>query len=221
MGVVPALHLKQLKTDLSQKLVNPVTLAMFSQEFECDYCKETRELAQDLASLSDKIKVEVYDLLKDKEKASELDVDKVPAIVIVGAKGEKLRFYGVPAGYEFSTLLKDIVQVSRGETELSQETRKVLTSVKRPTHIQVFVTPTCPYCPGAVSLAHQFAMENSNIKADMVEISEFPQLAVKYNVMGVPKTVINESVELVGLQPEEELLRRVAMATRPPSPTYA
>jgi glutaredoxin-like protein len=221
MGVLPELHLKQLKADLSQNLVNPVTLVVFTQEFECDYCREARELAQDLSSLTDKVKVEVFDLVKDKQKATELGVDKVPATVIVGTKGEKVTFYGVAAGYEFSTLLKDIVQVSRGKTELSEETRKALSSINRPIHIQVFVTPTCPYCPGAVSLAHQLAMENPNIKADMIEISEFPQLAVKYNVMGVPKTVINETVELVGLQPEEELLRRVAVAARPPSPTYA
>jgi glutaredoxin-like protein len=213
--------MKQLKADLSEKLLNPVKVVVFTQELECDYCREARELAQDLSSLSDKIKVEVFDLLKDKQKASELGVDKVPATVIIGAKGEKATFYGIPAGYEFSTLIKDIVQISRGQTELSQETRKALSSIKLPVHIQVFATPTCPYCPGAVSLAHQFAMENPNIKADMIEISEFPQLAIKYNVMGVPKTVINETVELVGLQPEEELLRRVSTATRAPSPTYA
>lgn len=221
MSVLSESHMKQLKADLSEKLLNPVKVVVFTQELECDYCREAREIAQDLSSLSDKIKVEVFDLLKDKQKASELGVDKVPATVIVGAKGEKATFYGIPAGYEFSTLIKDIVQISRGQTELSQETRKALSSVKRPVHIQVFATPTCPYCPGAVSLAHQFAMENPNIKADMIEISEFPQLAIKYNVMGVPKTVINETVELVGLQPEEELLRRVSTATRGPSPTYA
>jgi glutaredoxin-like protein len=221
MGVLPESHLKQLKADLSQKLVNPVTLVVFTQEFECDYCREARELAQDLSSLTDKIKVEVYDLVKDKQKATELGVDKVPATVIVGTKREKVTFYGVAAGYEFSTLLKDIVQISRGQTELSEETRKALSNINHPIHIQVFATPTCPYCPGAVSLAHQFAMENPKIKADMIEISEFPHLAVKYNVMGVPKTVVNETVEVVGLQPEEELLRRVAVAARPPSPTYA
>ena len=221
MSVLSESHMKQLKADLSEKLLNPVKVVVFTQELECDYCREARELAQDLSSLSDKIKVEVFDLLKDKQKASELGVDKVPATVIVGAKGEKATFYGIPAGYEFSTLIKDIVQISRGQTELSQETREALSSIKRPVHIQVFATPTCPYCPGAVSLAHQFAMENPNIKADMIEISEFPQLAIKYNVMGVPKTVINETVELVGLQPEQELLRRVSTATRAPWPTYA
>ena len=212
---------KQVKARLAQNLLNPVTLTVFTQEYECDYCKENRELAQDIASSSDKIKLEVLDLMKDSEKAKELGVDKVPATVIGGSKGSRVRFYGVPAGYEFSTFLTDIILVSRGETELSPETRKALAGLKAPVHVQVFVTPTCPYCPGMVSLAHQFAMENPVIEADMVEVSEFPQLGVKYNVMGVPKTVINETIEFVGAQPEKEFLRQVQAAARPPKPTYA
>jgi glutaredoxin-like protein len=212
---------KQVQARLAKNLLNPVTLTVFTQEFECDYCKETRELAEDLAGTTDKIKLEVLDLMKDKEKAAELGVDKVPATVIRNDRGTLVKFFGVPAGYEFSTFLTAIIQVSRGETELSPETRKALTGLKTPVHIQVFVTPTCPYCPGAVSLAHQFAMENPHIQSDMVEVSEFPQLAVKYNVVGVPKTVINETIELVGAQPQEELLRQVQAAARPPKPTYA
>jgi glutaredoxin-like protein len=204
-----------------KNLLNPVTLTVFTQEFECDYCKETRELAEELAGTTDKIRLEVFEFMKDKEKVAQMGVDKVPATVIRNDRGSQVKFYGMPAGYEFSTFLTDIIQLSRGETELSPETKKVVAGLKVPVHVQVFVTPTCPYCPGAVSLAHQFAMENPHIKSDMVEVSEFPQLAVKYNVMGVPKTVINETIELVGLQPEEEFLRQVQAAARPPKPTYA
>ena len=219
MAILSDKQRSSLKSELSQKLVNPVTLTVFTQEFECNYCKETRELTAELASLNDKIRIEIFDLLKDKDKASAYEVDKVPAIVVEGEKRSRSKFYGVPAGYEFSSLLKDIVQISRGETELSHETHEVLSRLTAPVHIQVFVTPTCPYCPGMVSLAHQFAMENDNIKADMIEVNEFPQLAIKYNVMGVPKTVINESIEIVGMQPEEEFVRQIQRATEP-SPTY-
>jgi glutaredoxin-like protein len=220
MGIIPESHIPQLKSDLAKALVNPVTLTVFTQEMECQYCKETRELSQELSSLNSKIRVQVFDLLKDKGRASEYHVDKVPAIVVEGSKESRVKLYGVPAGYEFSTLVKDIVQASRGETELSVETRKMLGMIRKRVHLQVFVTPTCPYCPGMVSLAHQFAMENSNIEADMIEVTEFPQLAVKYNVAGVPKTVINETVELVGLQPEEALAHQVEAATKPATPTY-
>ena len=220
MGIIPESHIPQLKSDLAKALVDPVTLTVFTQEIECEYCKETHELAQELGSLNSKIKVQVFDLLKDEEKASEYHVDKVPAIVVEGSKKSRVKLYGVPAGYEFSTLVKDIAQASRGETALSGDTKKMLSTINKPVHLQVFVTPTCPYCPGMVSLAHQFAMENSNIEADMIEVTEFPQLAVKYNVAGVPKTVINETVELVGLQPEEALAHQVEAAAKPGTPKY-
>src|SRR5208337_307423 len=219
MGIIPESHKSKLKIDLAKMLVNPVTLTMFTQEIECDYCKETRELVEELGSLSDKIKTQVLDLVKDKEKASQYQVDKVPAVVIEGLKKANVKFYGVPAGYEFNTLIKDIVLTSRGETELSAETKKRLSEIKKPVHLKVFVTPTCPYCPGMVSLAHQCAMENENITADMIEVSEFPQLGVKYNVSGVPKTVINESGEVLGMQSEEEFVRQLEAATKR-SPTY-
>ncbi|MFI5449974.1 MAG: thioredoxin family protein [Candidatus Bathyarchaeia archaeon] len=220
MGILSEEQRSRLRSELAQNLTNPVMLTVFTQEFECNYCKETRELTQELASLNDKIRVQVFDFVKNKERTSEYGIDKVPAIVIEGTRKTQAKFYGVPAGYEFSTLLKDIVQASKDENELSPATRKTLSAIRVPVHIQVFVTPTCPYCPGMVSLAHQFAMENDNIKADMIEANEFPQLAIKYNVMGVPKTVINESIELLGMQPEEEFVRQIEAATKP-SPTYA
>ena len=220
MGILPESHITRLKTELAKLLVNPVTVTVFTQEIECDYCKETRGLIEEISSLNDKIQVQVLDLLKDKERAAEYGVDKVPALIIQGPKKSKVKFYGIPAGYEFNTLIKDIVQVSRGETELSTETKTRLANIKKPVHVKVFVTPTCPYCPGMVSLAHQFAMENENITAEMIEATEFPQLGIKYNVSGVPKTIINENIEVLGLQPEEEFVRQVESATKPLSPAY-
>jgi len=88
--------------------------------------------------------------------------------------------------------------------------------------IQVFVLPTCPYCLKAVGLAHKFAIENDLIKADMVEAMEFPQLAQKYNVMSIPKTVINETVDFVGAFPEENFVEYILLAMKkPPSTMYS
>ena len=126
MGILPESHVSRLKADLAKMLVNPVKVIVFTQEIECEYCKETRELVDEISSLTDKIKLQVLDLVKDKEKAAEYGVDKVPAIVIEGSKKSNVKFYGVPAGYEFNTLIKDIVLASRGETELTAETKRRL-----------------------------------------------------------------------------------------------
>ena len=85
---------------------------------------------------------------------------------------------------------------------MTPESRTKLASLTKPVHVQVFVTPTCPYCPKVASLAHQAAVESGHVTADVVEINEFPDLAPQYHVRGVPKIVMNDTVELVGAQPE-------------------
>ena len=218
MGLIPEDHKMHVKEELQQGVTNPVRIVVFSQELECQFCKEARELAQEVASLlPEKITVEVYDFVKDEAKAKELNVDKVPAIAIVGARDYGVRFYGIPYGYEFNTFIDDIINVSKGTTNLAEDTKAKLKTLDQPVHIQVFVTLTCPYCPVAAGLAHKFAIESDKIKSDVVEAGEFPQMAQKYSVMGVPKIVMNERTEVVGAVPEAQFLALVLQAAKPPS----
>ncbi|NOZ30012.1 MAG: glutaredoxin [Chloroflexi bacterium] len=207
---------QQVLREEFQNLVAPVKLVMFTQETECQYCRETRQIVEELAQLSDKITAEVRDFVTDKEAVEAYKIDKIPAIAIVRGGDEPkdygIRYFGIPSGYEFSSLIEDILMVSQGESGLSQETKQAVAQINEPVHIQVFVTPTCPYCPMAVRLAHQLALESDLITADMVEAIEFPHLANKYQVMGVPRTVINEDYHLEGAVPEPMLLERVLQA---------
>ena len=123
-------------------LSNPVKLVMFTQELECEYCTQTRELVEEVASLSDTITVEVYNFALDKEKAKEYGVEKIPAVAVVGDEDYGIRFYGIPSGYEFTSLLESIVDVSAQDSGLSETTSAFLMDLKDPLHIQVFVTPT-------------------------------------------------------------------------------
>lgn len=211
MSLIPDEHKERLKGELNDKLEKPVKIVMFTQQFECSFCLQTRQLIEELAALNDKIKVEIYDFVVDAEKAKAFGVDKVPALVIVGEKNYGMRFYGLPYGYELQTLLEGVINVSRGVTDLSDETKKQLREIKTSVHIQVFVTLTCPYCPMIAGMAYKFAMENDLIKADIVDASEFPHLAIKYGVLGVPKTVINEKVEFIGVLPEDLFLEHVLL----------
>jgi glutaredoxin-like protein len=203
---------KQLSDEFTN-LTGPVKLVMFTQENECQYCKETRQLAEELAELSAQIELEVLDFVGDAEAAADYNIDKIPALAVVKAGPEPkdygIRFYGIPSGYEFSTLIEDIVMVSSGESGLSNDTKAYLAKLETPLHMQVFVTPTCPYCPQAVRLAHMMAMESDLVTGDMVEAIEFPHLSNKYNVMGVPRTVINETGFLEGAAPEAMLMQKV------------
>lgn len=133
---------KVIETRFQEGLVNPVKLVNFTQALECEFCAQTRQLVEEVAALSDKIELEVYNFAIDKEKVEEYSVDKIPAIAIVGEKDYGVRYYGIPSGYEFSSLIEDIIDVSRGEAELLPATRETLTEIAQPLHFQVFVTPT-------------------------------------------------------------------------------
>jgi glutaredoxin-like protein len=195
-----------------EEIEKPVHLTVFTQEFECEFCTETRTLVEEVAALSDQLHVEVLDFVEDREKADELGIDKIPAIAVTGAEDYGVRFFGIPSGYEFTSLLHAIRMVAEGKTELSEEALEMVAALDQPVHMQVFVTPTCPYCPQAVLLAHQMAIASPMVTGDMVEATEFPQLSVKYQVMGVPRTVINETVHIEGAAPEAMVLDKIREA---------
>jgi glutaredoxin-like protein len=215
MRFIPESEAGALRAHLDTELGGPVTLDLFIESksailvpgrSECELCEETRDLLEDVASLSDQITLTVHDVRTESDLARETGVSRVPMLVLRGAARGVLRYLGIPAGLEFGTLLEDLAAVSRGTTTLTQESRTKLASLTKPVHVQVFVTPTCPYCPKVASLAHQAAVENGHVTADVVEISEFPDLAAQYHVRGVPKIVMNDTVELVGAQPEAEFV---------------
>jgi len=201
-----------VKSKFEKELQGEVRIIYFTQDFECEYCVETGQLLKEVASLSGKLRMEVYDFTRDKEMAEKWSIDKIPATLLFGKREYGVRFFGVPSGYEFATLLEDIVDVSRGASRLSPTTKEALSNIHKPIHIQVFVTPTCPYCPRAVRIAHQMAIESEYITADMIEAIEFPQLANKYGVMAVPKVVINDKVSFEGALPEQQFLHYVLHA---------
>ena len=125
-----------------EKLREPVRLVVFTQEAECEYCQETREMAEEVAGLSDKITVEVHDFVAEGALAEQYGIDKIPAIAVVGTQDYGVRFYGFPGGYEFTAFVEDIIDVSTGEHGLSEATLQALQKLTEPVHLEVFVTPT-------------------------------------------------------------------------------
>jgi glutaredoxin-like protein len=197
----------------------PVQVLLFGSTEKCETCTETQQLLEEVTALSDKIELGVYDINENKDVASRFNVDHAPGIVIAAkdnadVKNLGIQFSGIPSGHEFSTLINDILIVSRRDSGLSETTREYLRTLDKPLHLQVFVTPTCPYCPRAVLLAHAMAMENPRmIRAEGVEATEFPELADRFNVRGVPQTVINSGAgTVVGAMPEQNLLAEIQKA---------
>ncbi len=208
---------KQLRDALAA-LPNPVTLMVFTRgtrgDGQCPGCPDTLELVRELESNSNgKVRVEAYDVDRDSAQAAWYAVDKAPAIVVLGgALGRSdfgLRIFGAPDGYEFATLIEAVRMASRGAADLTPATIDVLAHLTAPLHIQVFVTPSCPYCPRAAILAHRMGVASEMVTADVIDASEFPELAARYHVRGVPRTIVNDIVHIEGAVPESAFLAQL------------
>ena len=202
----------ELKRDVDITLYTQPDLGLFIPGRECPYCGPTQKLLEEVSSLSSRIHLEVVDFYKQRDEASAIGINKIPALVIRKGKNSNVRFYGMPSGLEFVLLLDSIIAASNQRSSLQLETRRKLRALDEDVHIQIFVTPTCPHCPPAVKNAHNFAMLNPKIKADAYEAMEFQEISVKYKVQGVPKTIINETIDVVGSYPPEILLQKIQAA---------
>lgn len=208
-----------LTTLFGERLLEDVTIRLYTQpiivtadERDCEACEPTRELLEELAELSDKLTLEVH-TVSPAQRVAQIGMTEIPAIVLEGTNRGAVRFIGIPSGYEFSTLVEDLLELSSDETQLTRQTLDVLDSLKSPIHIKVFVTPTCPYCPQAARLAHAMAARSELVTADVIEANEFPQIADHYRVYGVPKTVVNETGEFEGARSEEALIALIQSAS--------
>ena len=184
-----------------------VRLLFFETSIGCDTCAPTRRALQHAADVDDSLVLETLNLVLDKERAAALGVDRVPAVVVSAPDCERIRYYGPPLGNELPTLLAAARMAATGKTNLSEQTRNQLKTLARPVALQVFFTPTCVYCPQMITLANQLAIESPLVSSTAIDATEYPDLVRRFNVNGVPKTVINGSAELLGAVTEEELVR--------------
>lgn len=203
--------IKQQVKDEFASLSRKVILKVFTQSHDCQYCDDTTNLVKGVAQLSDFIAVEIYDFEKDQALAQKYKVEMVPAILLHNVDKEwPIRFYGIPAGYEFSALIEAIKYVGTGNTGLSEEILKQVQQIKTPTDLKVFVTTSCPYCSSSVLMAFQLAMANPEfINANMIEAAEFPQISTQFSVRAVPKTVVNDKNSFEGSLPPEKFFQKV------------
>lgn len=188
-----------------------VSLLYFTQDIECGICREVHQFLDEFCSLSDKINLSSIDFVAEKTKADYYGVDKIPALLLLDKNDNDsgIRFYGVPAGYEINSFVAALLDLSGNRKPLPDALTAKIQSIKKPVHIQVFISTSCPYCPDAVIGAHRLAIENKLIRADMVDASIFTPLAIRFNVSGVPKTIINGRTELVGAQTIDALVESV------------
>ena len=128
---------EQIK-EIFADMTGGVRIMFFTKTEACEYCEEIEQLIGEVSELSDLISVSVHELSESGDLAEQYDVLEAPTLVILQEDGGSLRDYGVrllgaPAGHEFTTLIHDILYVSKGNTDLTDEARKYLADLKEPT----------------------------------------------------------------------------------------
>ncbi len=129
------------------ELREPVEILFFGSEKDCEYCETTRQLLGEVSAIHGAVSFHSYSLEADRELAASFGVDKAPCIVVAGKDADGvqdlgIRFAGIPSGHEFSTLISDIIMVSKRDSGLDAKTREYLKTLDQPLLLQVFVTPT-------------------------------------------------------------------------------
>ena len=218
---MPSLLNDEIKSQVSEvfsQLDQQVQVLFFGKQDDCQYCDDTQQLLEEVTALSEKLDLSIYRLDEDNAIAQEYNIDKAPGFVIAGKDGDQIldygiRYAGIPSGHEFSSLINDFLLVSGRDSKLGDDVREMLQGLSKPVNLLVFVTPTCPYCPQAVILAHQMALESPMVEAEMVEATEFPDLSMRFNVSGVPQTTINDGAgTVVGAVPPGNLMAEILRA---------
>lgn len=191
-------------------MINPITIKLFV-DGKCNTCLETLQILEETAELSDKITLVVHEINKDKDEAAKYDITLAPSFIFLDHLGayRGVKFNGFPGGHEINSFISAIMEMSGHQFAFSDEVLKRISKIDKPVDIKVFVTLSCPHCPGAVETAHRIAMLNGNVKGQMIEAQTFHKMSEDYKVSGVPKIVINDKLELLGNQPIEEFLRQI------------
>lgn len=200
-----------LAEKLQQELQDEVNLSIFVGQENKGYCDFTLQLGEELNELASRImNPNVYQIGSD--EAIKLGIVSSPTILIGWDKGYKVKYTGAPAGYEAEGFIETISLISRGESGLQKASKDKLKEIDKDVLIQVFITPSCPYCPRAVLLANRIAIEaKGKITSEYVEASENMKLATKFNVSSVPQQMMNEDMASIsiGVQPEGKFVNDV------------
>jgi len=240
--LIPLKDQEMIAEKFAQELMGPVKIHLFTEremgitvpgKRPCQYCKPTQEMMQELSGLHPMISLRVHFMEDKPAQAETYGIERVPAIVLrgpspvaTGGGGEGgtspaspagrprpyVKFYGIPAGTEFPSFLETISDVSRQEVMLTEDSVGQLSKIATEVSVRVFTTPTCPYCPAVARVVCQMAMVNPLVRSEVIEVSEFPELAEQYDVKAVPLTVIADRVSIPGMVPEATLVEEVVKA---------
>ncbi len=211
-------EVKEQLTQILSQMKSRVELVTFTEPGE-ELGENLYQFMTEFSELNDKITHTNHDYVKANlnEASQKYNIERAPAFLVLNEAGEDkgMRFYGLPSGYEINAFLSSVIEQSGHEEELPQEMVDRIMAIKEPVNIKVFVTMSCPHCPGAVQKAHKLAMLNPNVTSEMIGADIFDEISNKFNVSSVPQIVFNDSESILGNQPFDIFIENLEKAGQP------
>lgn len=197
-----------LERALIRGMRDEVTLILFLDDTTAS--KELQEFAELLARITPKIKLDIQKVDDGRnQRFKELRLEHWPVILLTRPDFARIRYYGTPLGYELPAIADGLVDLSNLTTPLSPRAKTALATVRRRANIKVFVTVTCPYCPTVVRHAYRGAIESTKVTAEVIDTQLFPDLAARHSVMGTPKIVLNDNLDITGAMGDVEFFEKL------------
>ncbi len=189
-------------------LKDKVRILAFYSDVSCPTCLDTMQYIEEICELNEKLDLNKYEKTKHTEIFQKYDISLVPALIVSNSESKisGIRFYGIPSGYEIHSFIHAIKMVSGIENSIESEIIERIKRLNKTFHIDVFITPTCSFCPQAVINGHILAYYNDNISCYMIESTSMLEYAKSFEISSVPVTLINGKTRINGSKSLNETL---------------
>lgn len=196
----------QLKGVFS-RLTKSVTLVSIVDE-SLPKSIELRDLILDISNLSDKLEAEIYKKGENPAIENKINADKFPVVAFLDSDGNYsgVKFHGVPGGHELNSFVLSIYNLGSAGQPIENSTLEAIKALDKPTNIKVAVSLACHFCPDVVVASQRIAIENKNVEAEMIDLSEFGDIKSKFKVMSVPAIIINDKEIHFGAKKIDEII---------------
>jgi thioredoxin reductase (NADPH) len=193
--------LRQLRETFAN-LPNDIPLYLFSERGKDDvFVQACRQVIRAFRELTPKITLKEFSL--DHEMALKYGAQSSPTLLIDPDR-YNIRWIGAPMGEEGRSFLEAMILVGLGQSDMSDQSRRVIERIDSPRHIKIFVSPTCPYCPQQVVNGLKAAIERPDIiSLEIIDIQCRPDLAEQYGAHSVPQAFADDVLIGQGAQQEE------------------
>jgi len=193
----------------STQLIKPVRLVVFTRDAVCNACQNVSELSRTIKMQMNKIALETYDVVMDRDKTEQYGIQRTPALVVQGGAGQKITFYGYTENLFLQLLLNTIEAVSTAKEWLPEDMKRSLQRLDNDVMIRVFVSNNCMLCKTVAEVAIGLALACNRVNTAVIMADDFPELKTKYRINALPKTVFGEDLQVDGNISEVKFLENI------------